>query len=241
MDNSGEAGVVRRVAVSYAADLVALITGVMIGGRLLLPWTDGVASQDMVPWAFADAIDRFTPFGLWHVYRDIVVDAIQAYAHTGAGGPIDAFWVSLQMIGSIFVAIPLSVWTLYQQSDGIYAWGCIGAFVLTLAAFVLSIWGGRRSPARLMLAALLAPVATSLMFWLAQQTMLDAVDGLNWFARMIPWCLPCPVICTLWWVLFPRAPHGATATLLLSLQQFWVSHVRRRKALRHELAGSRPH
>ena len=241
MDGSAESGVIRRVALSYAADLLAAITAVLVCGRVLSPWPLGVASASLVPEAVTDAIQRFTPFGLWQTYDDIVTDAIQTYIHTGASGPLPALWVAVKMVGALFLAIPQAVLTIYQQSVGIYTWGCIAAFLVMLAAFALSLSSGRPSPLRLMLSAVAAPALTSLLFWLAQQTLLDAVSTLDWFAHMVPWCLPCPVICTLWWMLFPRAPHGAAATLVLFVHQCWMTHVWRRRRIRSELVGSRPH
>lgn len=240
MDTQPESGVARRVALSYAADLLTAISAVLICSRLLTPWPYFEA-HPLLPVTFADAINRFTPFGLWNAYQDVMNGVLQDYIHTGASGPLSATWISLQMIGSLLIAIPEAMLTIFQTSDGIYTWGCVAAFLVTASAFVLSLAGGRPSPLRLFLAAMIAPVLTSALFWLTEQLAIDAVNTLAWFVRMLPWCLPCPVICTLWWICFPRAPHGATVTLVLWLHRGWVAFVRRRRRTTTALVGSRPH
>jgi hypothetical protein len=238
MDNTAEPGVVRRVALSYAADLLAAIIAVLICGRLLMPGANVFAGHAILPYAAADVIDRFTPVGVWHAYQDTAADVVQAYTRGGALGPTDATLLALQLIGSLLLAVPNTILAIVQDSDGIYAWGCVAAFVVTFAAFVVSFSGRRPTLPRLVLAGMVAPVLTSMVFWLAEQTLIDAVNAMDWLVRMIPWCLPCPVLCTLWRVCFPRARHGAIATLLLYLHQGWVTLVRRR--IRPQPVGSRP-
>jgi hypothetical protein len=241
MGNSAEPGVVRRAALSYAGDLLVTIVAVLICGRLLMPWPSVFADHAALPYIVADAIDRFTPISVWHAYQDNVLDVVQAYIRGGAAGPMDAAWITLQLAGSLLLSIPNTIVEIFQESDGIYTWGCLAAFVVTFAAFVVSFSGRRPSLLRMVLAGILAPVLTSMVFWLAEQTLIDAVNALGWFERMIPWCLPCPVLCTLWWMCFPRAPHGAVGTLLLNVHQGWVTLMRRRRRIRTELVGSRPH
>ncbi|HXF03489.1 MAG TPA: hypothetical protein VN601_10910 [Arthrobacter sp.] len=240
MADTAETGVVRRMTLSYAVDLLTTMTAVLICGRLLTPWSDNSGISPILPGELHAAIARFTPFGLWQSYQDTLNGMLRDFAHTVVVGPVPTLLLGLRTIALFLVAAPDALLTVYRQSTGLDAWISVAAAALTFVAFLLMMAGGRLSPARLLLAAMLAPAFASILFWLVQQVLLDAMDILTWFARMAPWCLPCPVLCTLWWVCFPRAPRGAVASLLLFAQQRWAAYAERR-IVRPSPAGSRPH
>ena len=221
-----EPDVFKRMVLAYAADLVTAISVVLICGRLLMPWPD-IATNPILSDDLLAAIGRFTPFGLWQVYQDTLLDALRNFSHHEVAGPLPALLLGLRTILLFILAVPQALLAAYWQSDGIQTWVPFAAALFTICAFGLVLSSGRPSPARLLVAVMLSPVLTSIVFWLTQQTLLDAVAGLAWFARMAPWCLPCPVVCTLWWLCFPRASHGATASLVLFLQHRWAARARR--------------
>lgn len=219
MANPAQPGVVRRVALSYATDLLVAFTLVLALGRLLLPAGDSFDSNPILPGSLHAAIARLTPFGLWEAYHNTLLATLRDFSHLSVDGPLSSTLLGIRMLLVFLLAAPNALLTVYEQSEGADAWMSLVAWAVTAIAFVLLLISARPSPARLILAIMFAPLLASVLFWLAQETLLDAMDGVNWFARMTPWLLPCPVVCTLWWVCFPRATRGATASLVLFLQQ----------------------
>ena len=46
-----------------------------------------------------------------------------------------------------------------------------------------------------------------------QGFMVLMLDAFFWFTTLAPYTVACPVLCTLYWVAFPNAERGATATV----------------------------
>lgn len=72
----------------------------------------------------------------------------------------------------------------------------------------------RPSLPRLLLVSALSPIAVSVVFLALQGFMVLMLDAFVWFTALAPYAVACPVICTLYWVVFPNADRGATVMLL---------------------------
>lgn len=165
------------------------------------------------------AISRFTPVNLLtsyvttidHIARSLLLGV------TPADGPMDAAVQSITATGKIVMGIclagPYMMLDIYHQTSGLAAKivlagfavsvGCVFAFLLTAR---LSFW-------RLLLASALSPIAASLVFLMLQAFMALMLEAFVSFVPLAPYAVACPVLCTLYWVVFPHADRGATLTV----------------------------
>ena len=216
MADGSEAAALRRMARGYAVDLGVAVVAVLVAVRLLLA-APAVAATPLILAQIAGAVARFTPSGLWELYQDTLSGSLVWLSHGATADPLSSLLLGLRVVATVLLAGPNAMLAAYRFGDGAETWVAIGAGGLTLVCFLLLLFGGRPSPARLLLAAMASPAIVSALSWLVQQILLDALDALAWTAAAAPWCLVCPVLCTLWWAAFPDAEHGATLRLVRSI------------------------
>ena len=216
MADGAEAAAFKRMTRGYAVDLGVAVILVLVLARLLLP-SPPESAPPIILAQIAGAVGRFTPDGLWELYLDTVGASLFGFSHDSASGPFTSVWVGLQVIGTILLAAPDTLIAAYRFGSGAETWVTVSAGVSTAVCFVLLLlFGETPSYRRVLLAVLISPAIVSALFWLVQQILLDAFDVLAWGELALPWCLVCPVLCTLWWAVFPDARTGATMSVLSS-------------------------
>jgi hypothetical protein len=232
----------RRVAAAYATDLGLCLALVLIIARLL----GGVGTMTpQTTWTIDlhAAVARFTPFGLWEIYRDQAVYAITSLSHRSVSGPGSSMLAGLEVLLQLPLAVPATLDVIWRDTDNASGWATLIGFVVVAGgAFVLMANGGRLSPIRLLLAVVASPLAAAGLFWAVQHTVLDLLDGFDWFAAVAPWFLLCPIICTLYWIVFPQASQGAAAAALERIRTLPLPtpRARQRRMQRPDLARTRP-
>jgi len=217
-----------RFVPAYALDLAISLVAVLTAGRL---WE--IATGSAVPnplfYQLEGAVTRFTPFGLWDIYQDQLRNAVfESAAHMGSTALYKVLF-GIRLLFDALIAAPQTLQVIWQQTQTPGDWITLVGFGGILAvSFVVLLTGGRLTLLRLTLALVGSPFAAVGVFWIAQQTALDALDGFACYVRVAPWCLLCPVACTLYWVAFPGAEHSATVTILQALGRVRIPRRRRR-------------
>ena len=218
----------RRIVGAYAVDLAVSLALVLIGARL---WGVAAAAAPESAWAIDlhVAVGRFTPAGLWDIYRDEIRVALAALGHAGSAGFLPNVLLSLRLLLYLLLAAPATLVVIWQQTETLGDWvTLIGFGTILFGTFLVLVTGRWLSLTRLLIAAIGSPLIAVGSFWMVRQSLLDMVDGFGWLAAVAPWCLLCPVACTLYWAVFPNADHGATVACLRAARRLRVS-VRRRR------------
>jgi len=231
----------RRFAAAYATDLGLSLALVLITARLL-GGIGAMAPQSTWTIDLQAAVGRFTPFGLWEIYRDQAGYAIASLSHRPVTGVGSSMLAGLEVLMQLPLAVPATLEVIWRDTDNPSGWvTLIGFAVVAGGAFLLVTVGGRLSPARLLVACAASPLAAAGLFWAVQQTVLDLLDGFDWFAAVAPWCLLCPVVCTLYWIVFPQASQGAAAAVLHAIKMMPLPTPRahQRRLQRADLARAR--
>jgi hypothetical protein len=232
----------RRFAAAYATDLGLSLALVLIVARVL-GGVGALAPQSTWTIDLHAAIARFTPFGLWEIYRDQAAYAIASLSHRSPTGLGSSMLAGLQVLLQLPLAVPATLDVIWRDTDNASGWATLIGFVAVAGgAFALATGGGRLSPVRLLLAAMASPLAATGLFWAVQHTVLDLLDGFAWFAAVAPWCLLCPIACTMYWIVFPQASHGAAAALVQAVRMLPLPtpRARQRRLQRQDLARVRP-
>jgi hypothetical protein len=216
----------RRIAIDFMTDLAASVVVVLVCGWLFQVSVNDVhlhnamVGQDKV----LVAIDRFIPQNLFASYVRTIGQAVG-----GVGSEIDiaagygtATGQALSWAGrfaaAVILAAPRTMLELYRETDGLAAGIVLGGFVVALCGvFLWLVTAGRLILFRIVLASVLSPLAVSLVFLLLQVFMVAMLDAFFWFTVLAPYTVACPVVCTLYWVLFPSADRGMTHTLLRTI------------------------
>ncbi len=204
----------RRFAPAYMLDLAASLLLVLFSARFL-----GVVATDQAqnPWLLDlhAAFSRFTPDGLWTTYSEHARTAIINLGHVPGRLVLLNVLFGLRLLWCVLLAVPDTLLSIWAQTETWSDWVTLIGFGMILAAtFVILVAGRRMSLPRLVEAVVASPLAAIAVFWVVQQTVLDILYGFTCFTAVAPWCLLCPVACTLYWVAFPEAEHGATVTCL---------------------------
>jgi hypothetical protein len=208
--------------VSYFTDLVASVVIVLMLGWLV----QASAGDDYLRNAMVAqneiyvSISRFTPHNLAMSYVNTVV---QMNRNVGGFGylPGEGYAVAIQdalvtvaiIILNVFRAVPDTILGLYHETGGTAAGIVLGGFGVAVGSVFLALLGRRRSPWRLLLVPLVSPFAISVVFLALQGFMVAMLDTFYWFTALAPYTVACPVICSLYWVVFPNAERGVTATV----------------------------
>jgi len=209
-----------RLLAFFLTDLIASIAVVLMLGWLI----QASASDDYIRNAVVAqndiyvSISRFTPHNLAMSYVDMVgdmnrnvlsgSDAGVSYAEAIDGALVKVATVTVNAVR----AVPATIFALYQETSGTAAWIVLFGFGVGLGGVFVALLGRGASPWRLFLAAAVSPFAISAVFVALQGFMAAMLDMFYWFTTLAPYTVVCPVICTLYWVVFPNAERGATAT-----------------------------
>ena len=204
----------RRFAGAFGTDLAVSLGLVLITARLLGMFGVGGPKDGWLLGLHA-AVERFTPFGLWDVYRAQIGFAIAELKYLPGTGSFRDLVAALESLSQVALAAPATMLAIWQQTHSLSDWISLAGFVaVLLTLFAAVLLGGRLSLARLAVALIVSPIATAGLFWLAQNTVLDLLDGIGWVAPILPWLLLCPVACAVYWACFPQNEHGAAAAVL---------------------------
>lgn len=226
---SGQAAGWGRFARAYAVDLASSLVLVLASARI---WGAIAGTTPDNPWLYQlqAAMTRFTPLGLWDIYSDQLRTAVAETASNPGSAIGYNMLFGLRLFYDLLYAAGQTVEAIWQQTQTASDWLTLVGFtgILAVSMIVLATGGGQWSLGRLLLAAVAGPLAAISLFWIAQQTALDALDGFAAYAAVAPWCLLCPVVCTLYWVLFPGAEHSATVTCIEALRRSRLPTRRRR-------------
>lgn len=218
-----------RFVRAYALDLAVSLALVLALVRI---WQAIAGTAPDSPWTdqLQLAMRRFTPFGLWDIYSDQLRTSLAETAANPGSDLAYGMLFGIRLLYDVIYAVMQTLGIIWQQTETISDWLTLIGFagILAITAVVLATGGGRLCLARLLLAMFASPFSAVGLFWLAQQTALDACNGFAGYAAAAPWCLLCPVACTLYWVLFPGAKHSATVTALDSLGRMRLLRQRRR-------------
>ncbi len=210
------------IAFSYLTDL-AVSAGIVLLGfwlfRVLIlssPPLDRQVTLDPVYLA----LDRFTPKHLLSSYLDTVQLATSSLLHKApaangfAQGMAQAIATMLQLIQALVLGMPLTLMKLYREASGIAGWPVLAGFAMALGTLAGWLVTRRLSLLRLMLAAIASPFVIATVFLMLQLIMLAVFSIAPWLPKLAPYLAACPILCTLYWVIFPRARYGAAHALL---------------------------
>jgi hypothetical protein len=114
---------------------------------------------------------------------------------------------------NICLAAPRMLLELYRQTSGIAAWIVLAGFTAGISAVFAWLLSGRFALWRLLLASAAGPLVVSLVFLVLQGFMVLMLGTLYWLTVLAPYAVACPVLCILYWVVFPHADHGATSAV----------------------------
>ena len=222
-----------RIALDYLTDLVVSVGVVLVCGWLVqvsvndTRLRDALTGQDAI---FA-AINRFTPQNLFASYIQTIGQTARGLGEGVdiSGGVGSSVGQALSLVGraalSITVAAPQTMLELYQQTSGVAAWVVLAGFAIALCSvFVWLVFAGRVTVFRIVAASVLSPLVVSLVFLLLQIFMVAMLDAFFWFTVLAPYAMACPVVCTLYWLLFPQADRGMTHTLLRAIGDALHAH-----------------
>ena len=169
------------------------------------------------------AMNRFTPANLAVNYYQ-TIDHMTRYmnfsynpADGAPGAIIQAVFAVLRLLLSIGIAIPTTVIELYQETSGTAASIVLVGFCIALCCVYALLLAAKISLWRLLVALAATPFAISVVFMLLQVFMVVMFNAFFWLTELAPYTVACPVLCTLYWVAFPRADRGATAVLVRAI------------------------
>ena len=210
-----------RLLASFLTDLIASVVIVLMLGWLV----QASAGDDYLRDAMVAqndiyvSISRFTPHNLAMSYVNTVVQMNRGvgFGYQPSEGYTDVIQYGLVTVAivilNIFRAVPDTILELYHETGGTSAWIVLGGFAVGVGSVSVALLGRRRSPWRLGLAILASPFAISLVFLALQGFIVVMLDAFYWFTSLAPYTVACPVICSLYWVVFPNAERGVTATV----------------------------
>lgn len=209
----------RRIGGAYAIDLLVSLALVLVIVELVGPTPDlGSGSTWMMN--LHAAVSRFTPFGLWDIYREEAGAAIAGLGYPTGTDALPNVLLGLQFLLRVLLAAPATLVVIWQQTDSLSDWlTLVGFAVILFGTFGVLAAGGRLTLLRLLAAAVGSPILAVGLFWMTQRTMLDVMNGCEQIGAAALWFLLCPIVCTLYWALFPQAERSATFTLVRAVGQ----------------------
>jgi hypothetical protein len=210
----------RRVMGHYLTDLA-----VSIGIVLLVGWIfqassgeSGVQQASTTQNEVYIALGHFTPLSVIADYTATMEDMRRTLnAGYSAGGLSVAVAETFATIGwlllNICLAAPRTLFELYRQTSGIAAWIVLAGFTAAISAVFGWLLAGRFTLWRVVLASAASPLVVSVVFMVLQGVMLMLMSSFYWLTVLAPYAVACPVLCTLYWVVFRHAEHGATSSV----------------------------
>jgi hypothetical protein len=210
----------RRVMGHYLTDLA-----VSIGIVLLVGWIfqassgeSAVQQASITQNELYIALGHFTPLSVIADYTATMEDMRRTLnAGYSAGGLSVAVAETFATIGwlllNICLAAPRTLFELYRQTSGIAAWIVLAGFTAAISAVFGWLLAGRFTLWRVVLASAASPLVVSVVFMVLQGVMLMLMSSFYWLTVLAPYAVACPVLCTLYWVVFRHAEHGATSSV----------------------------
>ena len=214
-----------RLLAAFLTDLVASVVIVLMLGWLIQASAGDsylrgavVAQNDIYV-----SISRFTPHNLAMSYVNTVAQMNRnvGFGYLPSSDYADVIQSALVTVAlvilNVFRAVPDTILELYHETGGTAGWIVLGGFAAGVGSVFVALLITRRSAWRLLLATLASPFAISVVFLALQGFMIAMMDTFYWFTSLAPYTVACPLICTLYWVAFPNAERGATATVAHAL------------------------
>ena len=210
-----------RVIAHYLTDLAVSVLLVLSLGWMFQTSVDEFALRNalMAQNELYVEISRFTPRNLFTAYAATLDQMIQnlGFGYAAADGLAAAVGQALAkicyLILDVMLAVPCTLIELYEETDGMAAWLVLAGYAMAIGSVLAWLLIRGASLWRLLLAAVLSPVAISVVFLVLQGFMAMMLDTFFWFTVLAPYTVACPVLCTFYWVVFPNAERGATATV----------------------------
>jgi hypothetical protein len=216
-----------RLLAQYVLDLLA-----SIGAVLALGWfIEASASDSYVRDAIITqneiyvAISRFTPHNLALSYVHTVDEMTRSlvFGPQSGEGFTEVIRQALTTVGQVLsglvLAVPQTIIDLYHETSGTAAWIVLAGFGVAVGSVFAAMLATSASVFRLLLATLLTPLAISALFVALQGFMIAMLATFYWFTSLAPFTVACPVLCTVYWVAFPNAERGITASLAHAILQ----------------------
>lgn len=165
------------------------------------------------------AITRFTPHNLALSYAHTVDEMTRSLM---LGSQISESFIDVigqtfatagQFLLYLALAVPRTNMELYHETSGTAAWIVLAGFGVAVGSVFTAMLATRASVFRLLFATALTPFAISVVFVALQGFMIAMLDTFYWFTSLAPFTVACPVLCTVYWMAFPNADRGITASL----------------------------
>jgi hypothetical protein len=209
----------------YLTDLVVSIAIVLIFGWIIQASTDDRYMEEALTTqsAIYVAISHLTPLNMFAEYAATVgamKRSFDASFNLADGLLVDAghtFATIGWLLLDIFLAAPLTMIQLYRETSGMAALIVLAGFIVAIGAVFAWLLTGKFAPWRLLLASVASPLVVSVVFLLLQGFMLVLLGAFFRFTVLAPYAVACPVICTLYWIAFPHADHGATSAVIRAI------------------------
>ena len=210
----------RRIMGHYLTDLA-----VSIGIVLLVGWIFQISSDDFaVQQALITqnelyvALGHFTPLNVIADYAATIEDIRRTLNSGNSGGGFalaagEIFATIGWLLVSICLAAPRTLLELYRQTSGVAAWIVLAGFTASVSGIFAWLLTGRFTLWRVVLASAAGPLVVSVVFMVLQGFMLMLLGSFYWLTALAPYAVACPVLCTLYWVVFRHAEHGATSSV----------------------------
>ncbi len=205
----------------YTSDMIVSVLVVLTIGWFIETSASSAHLQDAVVTQneIYVAISRFTPHNLARSYIDTVgrmnINLWYSYeiATDFAGAINRAVLMCGEIIVNVGVAVPDTLLQLYRETSGAAARIVLAGFGVALGTVFVALFSTRTSVWRLILACAISPLAISVLFLVLQGFMIAMLETFDWFTTLAPYTVACPILCTIYWIAFPTANRGATATL----------------------------
>ena len=149
------------------------------------------------------AISRFTPANLLFSYAHTAAQEVRGLVlgYDVADNFSAIMRAGLLAVGQLVlelaIAVPRTLFELYQETSGTAAWIVLAGFGMAASAVSTTLLTARVSVWRLLLAAAMCPLAISVVFLGLQGFMVLMLSAFFWLTTLAPYAVACPVLCTL--------------------------------------------
>jgi hypothetical protein len=210
----------RRIIGHYLTDLAVSLGIVLVVGWISQASSGEFAIQQasITQNALYVALGHFTPVNVIADYAATIehMRGTLNAGYSGSGLSVAAgqtFVTIGWLLLNICLAAPRTLLDLYRETSGIAAWIVLAGFTAAISAVFAWLLTGRFTLWRLVLASAASPLVVSVVFMVLQGFMLMLLGSFYWLTVLAPYAVACPVLCTLYWVVFRHADHGATSSV----------------------------
>jgi hypothetical protein len=214
-----------RLLAHYVLDLLASMAAVLALGWFIEASASNAYLRDAIVTQneIYVAICRFTPHNLALSYAHTVDEMTRGlvFGYQTGESLTDVLQQALatvtQFLLDLVLAVPRTIIDLYHETSGTAAWIVLAGFAVAVGSVFAAMLATRASVFRLLVAAALTPFAISVLFVALQGFMIAMLDTFYWFTSLAPFTVACPVLCTAYWMAFPNAERGITASVAYAI------------------------